>query len=311
MKICPQCSIPYKDDMSFCLEDGTTLVAAKIIPDTEKKTVELPKGAIPKSDSHLSQETEIRKINKSPGLINQIETLETRQQIEPKDKKSRSGFMVGILVLVGSLLFGTAIGVGYLFMKDQGGTETALTNSNKAESNVSIKDTNIKAETGTSEFDEENSKINANLLENKETAKTSPTKDQKETPNPTATKTPTNPTATPNYTPTPTPKPTQKPTPAPTQTPPKGATSDVKILSKPQPRMTVIARKNNTQGVVVLQVTFLANGQIGNISPVKRLPHGLTQSAIAAAKRIGFTPAMKNGTPYSVTKQIAYRFTIY
>ncbi|MGE3466733.1 MAG: TonB family protein, partial [Pyrinomonadaceae bacterium] len=84
--------------------------------------------------------------------------------------------------------------------------------------------------------------------------------------------------------------------------PPKGVTQGLKILSKPRPGYTDAARQNNIQGTVILRVTFLGSGQIGSISPVKGLPNGLTEQAIAAARRINFVPAKTNGIGQSVTK---------
>ncbi len=92
---------------------------------------------------------------------------------------------------------------------------------------------------------------------------------------------------------------------------PAGPTTTVKFLSKPQPKYTDAARQNNVQGQVTLRITFLANGQIGSISPVSGLSYGLTEQAIAAARQIRFEPAMRNGQPYSVTKSVQYTFTIY
>jgi protein TonB len=91
----------------------------------------------------------------------------------------------------------------------------------------------------------------------------------------------------------------------------KGESSPFKILSKPRPGYTDAARQNNVQGTVILRVTFLASGQVGSISAVKGLPNGLTEMAIAAARRISFTPAKVNGSAQAVTKQIEYTFSIY
>lgn len=85
----------------------------------------------------------------------------------------------------------------------------------------------------------------------------------------------------------------------------------LQILSKPRPGYTEAARSENIQGSVVLRVTFLASGQIGEVTPVKTLPNGLTEQAIAAAKEIRFEPASDNGRPVSVTKQVEYTFSIY
>ncbi len=90
-----------------------------------------------------------------------------------------------------------------------------------------------------------------------------------------------------------------------------GVTQGVKIISKPKPSYTDAARTANVQGTVLLRVVFLANGQIGSVSSVKGLPNGMTEQAIAAAKRIVFEPAKNNGIAQSVTKQIEYSFSIY
>lgn len=91
----------------------------------------------------------------------------------------------------------------------------------------------------------------------------------------------------------------------------KGVTQGLKILSKPRPGYTDAARQNNIQGTVILRVTFLASGQVGSVSVVKGLPNGLSEQAIAAAKRISFEPAKTNGIGQSVTRQIEYSFSIY
>ena len=90
-----------------------------------------------------------------------------------------------------------------------------------------------------------------------------------------------------------------------------GPTEDIKIYSKPLPVYTEAARNNQVQGIVTLRVTFLANGSIGSVSPVNSLPDGLTEQAIAVARKIKFEPARKNGVPYEVTKHIQYNFTLW
>ena len=85
----------------------------------------------------------------------------------------------------------------------------------------------------------------------------------------------------------------------------------LRILSKPRPGYTDLARERNTQGEVILRVTFLASGEIGSIEPVKTLPNGLTEKAIAAARQIEFEPPVVDGRAVSITKQIEYTFAIY
>lgn len=92
----------------------------------------------------------------------------------------------------------------------------------------------------------------------------------------------------------------------------KGPISEgIIITSKPRPAYTDEARSRNTQGTVVLRVTFLRNGGVGPITVVKGLEYGLTEQAISAAGRISFLPARANGSQQTVVKQVEYTFSIY
>ena len=99
---------------------------------------------------------------------------------------------------------------------------------------------------------------------------------------------------------------------APAQTnQPSQSPESPKYLSRPPVSYTDAARKNNTQGVVKLRVTFKKNGEIGEIKVVQGLPDGLSEQAVEAAKKIKFEPARRNGKPVTVTKIIRYTFTLY
>ncbi len=85
----------------------------------------------------------------------------------------------------------------------------------------------------------------------------------------------------------------------------------LRILAKPKPSYVDLARVYEISGIVRLRVTFLKSGQIGEIIPSKKLPFGLTEMAITAARGIRFEPAYKNGESVSVIKLVEYTFTIY
>ncbi len=68
-------------------------------------------------------------------------------------------------------------------------------------------------------------------------------------------------------------------------------TSSLQILSKPTPTYSAEARDLRTQGDVVLEVVFRADGFVDVVRVVSGLGHGLDEAAIAAAKRIRFMPA--------------------
>ncbi len=59
---------------------------------------------------------------------------------------------------------------------------------------------------------------------------------------------------------------------------------------------------------VLLQVTFLANGSIGKIVADKQLPYGLTDVAIASARRISFLPKRRNFLFINDVQTLRYTF---
>jgi TonB family protein len=97
------------------------------------------------------------------------------------------------------------------------------------------------------------------------------------------------------------------------------AAQELQISSKQKPNYTDSARQKKVSGWVRLQVTFLANGEIGEVvylaekSKKKKLTkYGLVAQAIEAAKKIKFAPAKdESGNPITVTKTVEYTFTIY
>ena len=91
----------------------------------------------------------------------------------------------------------------------------------------------------------------------------------------------------------------------------RGESSPLRITSKPKATFTNEARQANFTGTVMLRVTFMANGSIGSVSAIKGAPYGLTEQAIAAAKRMSFEPLKVNGVPQTVTKSVEYSFTLY
>ena len=88
-------------------------------------------------------------------------------------------------------------------------------------------------------------------------------------------------------------------------------TRGVNLLTKPRAAYTDLARFYQITGSILTQVTFLANGEIGTVTPITKLPFGLTNQAINAARAIRFEPAVKNGQPINVNKQVEYHFTLY
>jgi TonB family protein len=83
------------------------------------------------------------------------------------------------------------------------------------------------------------------------------------------------------------------------------------ITYKPEPGFTEEARKNNTTGIVRVRALLTSSGVVTNITPLNRLPDGLTERAIAAARQVKFIPAEKDGHVVSQWVTFEYNFNIY
>lgn len=90
----------------------------------------------------------------------------------------------------------------------------------------------------------------------------------------------------------------------------KAVDTRVVITSKPKPAYTKEARRLGIQGFVVLRVALSANGSVGRIRVVKRLPAGLTENAIRAVCKIEFKPATKASQPVSQWVDVEYVFRL-
>jgi TonB family protein len=87
-------------------------------------------------------------------------------------------------------------------------------------------------------------------------------------------------------------------------------TTTVEILYKPQPVYTQEARQLKLEGEVLLQVLFGSNGQLQVNRVVRGLGHGLDEAAVAAANKIRFKPALRNGNAVDSTAVIRVVFQL-
>jgi len=78
---------------------------------------------------------------------------------------------------------------------------------------------------------------------------------------------------------------------------PAAKTVPAEITFKPRPVYTEEGRQLKVEGEVLLDVVFTANGQIKVMKVVRGLGHGLDESAVRAAEKIQFKPALKDGHP--------------
>jgi TonB family protein len=92
---------------------------------------------------------------------------------------------------------------------------------------------------------------------------------------------------------------------------PREVEQKARILWRSEPEYTEEARENQVAGVVVLQAVFAEDGLVKNIRIVSGLPYGLTEKAVEAARKIKFSPALKDGRAVSQYIQIEYNFNLY
>ena len=83
------------------------------------------------------------------------------------------------------------------------------------------------------------------------------------------------------------------------------------ILYREKADYTQEARAAGVQGTVILMVVFADEGFLKHILVLQGLSHGLTEQAIAAARKIRFTPAMRDGKPTPVNGFLEFNFSLY
>src|SRR5262245_20529512 len=80
------------------------------------------------------------------------------------------------------------------------------------------------------------------------------------------------------------------------------------ILYREKADYTKEARLAGVRGTVILMVVFANEGVLKHILVLQGLSHGLTGQAIAAARKIKFTPAMRDGKPTPVIGALEFYF---
>lgn len=83
------------------------------------------------------------------------------------------------------------------------------------------------------------------------------------------------------------------------------------IVFKPEPMYTEEGRRKRVNGTVRLRLVLDSTGVVKDISVVKSLPAGLTESAISAARYMLFIPALNDGHPVSQFVIVEHNFNIY
>ena len=83
------------------------------------------------------------------------------------------------------------------------------------------------------------------------------------------------------------------------------------ITFKPEPGYPAEAREQGIEGVVRLRAVLMSDGRVRHIIALRRLPGGLTERSVAAARKIRFEPATVDGSPVAQYVVLEYKFEIY
>ncbi len=81
-------------------------------------------------------------------------------------------------------------------------------------------------------------------------------------------------------------------------------------MDKPRPDYTAEGRNLRLEGDVVLDVVFLASGQVQVSRVASGLGHGLDESATRAAQQIKFKPALREGQPVDYPARVRIEFRL-
>lgn len=81
-----------------------------------------------------------------------------------------------------------------------------------------------------------------------------------------------------------------------------------RVIDSPAAVYTNEARANKIKGEVRLRLVLAADGTVKNVFPIKSLGHGLTESAVEAARKIRFEPAVRKNQPASQFATFVYEF---
>lgn len=87
-----------------------------------------------------------------------------------------------------------------------------------------------------------------------------------------------------------------------------GFITEPEKLAGSNPVYPEAARRARVQGVVVLELTINAKGEVTHVQPLRTLPLGITEAAASAVRTWRFKPAIRNGRPIAVKYIITVNF---
>jgi TonB family protein len=82
------------------------------------------------------------------------------------------------------------------------------------------------------------------------------------------------------------------------------------VRHRVEPFYPEAARKNKVEGIVILEATIDASGNVRDVRPLKPLPDGLSEAAAAALKQWKFAPGTLDGRPVDVIFNVTFSFRL-
>ena len=306
IKQCPTCNRTYSDQsISFCLADGALLSAPYETPREEPPPTEiLPSSPAPIPPTEAAKQTVPTMTSLGGAGVSPFEAA----QPQPKRRQSSPLIWAAIAVVIVSAIVIGIFGVRRVLNRQ---TEPAAASSpeilaDNASSPISTSENPTSISVSTP-----GSPPNGIGTQPESKATSSSQTDAKVTTSPTPATMQDDPVLNPpdsRHTSETKPTPTTDYTRVFAQ---REVDSKAQLVARPKAQYTDAARQNNVQGTVVLRVILSADGSVGSVTPVRGLSHGLTEKAIAAAKQIRFSPAIKDGRPVSVAVTVEYNFSVY
>ena len=71
----------------------------------------------------------------------------------------------------------------------------------------------------------------------------------------------------------------------------------LEVVDRKYAKFTTEAKREGTQGQILIRAIIDANGHIADTEVLRGLPNGLTEEALRALRRSKFAPATRNGEP--------------
>ena len=310
MKTCPSCGAKYSDDLSFCLQDGSRLLAGgptnDLIagPTEEFRPGTTNRQGLPEFDTLPSQ----------PTVTPQIAAPQTVKQYKMSavDPSSKMGCIVTVGQVSLGLLLVSLVGLGgYYFYSTKGKSELAQNEPKFANTAAPRPDLNSNSTANTLSSAPTNTSSNSAAPDHNSTANAAPSPASTRKPSPTPTPAPTATPQIPKAAPTPEPAPTViTGRPLPGKNIMVGGNLNGRAISLPRPPYPPAARAANVGGTVAVRVLVDENGNVIAAEAINGHPL-LRAAAVAAARQARFAPAAVGGQPVKVRGVLTYNFNPY